>query len=101
LCPVVVTHMYSRPFSLNSYGVYPARWPKISMASSYKQGGGVARRVGTEQTGEESSESDGETEPAKSFHRRLSTNREIKCAVSFVCRICIDHSAAGSVLWLE
>lgn len=31
--------------------------------------------------GEDSSESDGETEPAKSFHRRLSTNREIKCSV--------------------
>nr|XP_008191096.1 PREDICTED: diacylglycerol kinase eta [Tribolium castaneum] len=32
--------------------------------------------------GEESSESDGETEPAKSFHRRLSTNRDIKCSAS-------------------
>ncbi|KAK4880789.1 hypothetical protein RN001_008935 [Aquatica leii] len=31
---------------------------------------------------EDSSESDGETEPAKSFHRRLSTNCEIKCSVS-------------------
>lgn len=31
--------------------------------------------------GEDSSESDGETEPAKSFHRRLSTNRDIKCSV--------------------
>lgn len=31
--------------------------------------------------GEDSSESDGETEPAKSFHRRLSTNREIKRSV--------------------
>lgn len=31
--------------------------------------------------GEDSSESEGETEPAKSFHRRLSTNREIKCSV--------------------
>lgn len=30
----------------------------------------------------DSSESDGETEPAKSFHRRISTNKEIKCAVS-------------------
>ncbi|GLV41416.1 uncharacterized protein CBL_06646 [Carabus blaptoides fortunei] len=32
--------------------------------------------------GEDSSESEGETEPAKSFHRRLSTNREIKCSAS-------------------
>lgn len=31
--------------------------------------------------GDESSESDGETEPAKSFHRRLSTNREINSSV--------------------
>lgn len=30
---------------------------------------------------EDSSESEGETEPAKSFHRRLSTNRDIKCSV--------------------
>ncbi|KAL7648929.1 UNVERIFIED_CONTAM: hypothetical protein RMT77_000864 [Armadillidium vulgare] len=30
----------------------------------------------------DSSESDGETEPAKSFHRRISTNKEIKCSVS-------------------
>ncbi|GJQ85591.1 hypothetical protein Trydic_g20143 [Trypoxylus dichotomus] len=30
---------------------------------------------------EDSSESETETEPAKSFHRRLSTNREIKCSV--------------------
>lgn len=36
--------------------------------------------------GEESSESDGETEPAKSFHRRLSTNREINCSVC-LCEI--------------
>lgn len=36
--------------------------------------------------GEDSSESDGETEPAKSFHRRLSTNREIKRSVC-LCEI--------------
>lgn len=33
---------------------------------------------------EDSSESEAETEPAKSFHRRLSTNRDIKCSVG-VC----------------
>jgi hypothetical protein len=60
-----------------------------NMASSYKYSGGISRRVGSEQAGEESSESDGETEPAKSFRRRLSASREIKYAVSFVCRICI------------
>jgi hypothetical protein len=54
------------------------------MESGCDNGRGVASTVGTEQTGEDSSESDGETEPAKSFHRRLSTNREIKCAVSSV-----------------
>lgn len=68
------------------------------MASGNDSGRGVAGTVGTEQTGEDSSESDGETEPAKSFHRRLSTNREIKCAVSFACRIYIDHILAGSVV---
>lgn len=36
---------------------------------------------GTSPGGEDSSESDGETEPAKSFHRRLSTNRDINSSV--------------------
>ncbi|KAK4010668.1 hypothetical protein OUZ56_019800 [Daphnia magna] len=31
--------------------------------------------------GDDSSESDGETEPAKSFHRRFSTNKNIKSSV--------------------
>lgn len=45
-------------------------------------GGESAKNMGgPSPTGEESSESDGETEPAKSFHRRLSTNREINSSV--------------------
>ena len=32
--------------------------------------------------GEDSSDSDGETEPARSFHRKISTNKDIKCSVS-------------------
>lgn len=36
------------------------------------------------QNGEDSSESENETEPVKSFHRKLSTNRDIKTAVSCV-----------------
>jgi hypothetical protein len=59
------------------------------MASGSRYGVGASRTVSSELTGEESSESDGETEPAKSFHRRISTNREIKCAVSFVYTISI------------
>ena len=31
--------------------------------------------------GEDSSDSDGETEPARSFHRKISTNKDIKCSV--------------------
>ena len=31
---------------------------------------------------DESSDSDGETEPARSFHRKISTNKDIKCSVS-------------------
>lgn len=31
---------------------------------------------------EDSSDSDGETEPAKCFHKRLSTNKQITTAVS-------------------
>lgn len=48
------------------------------MASDSKS---VKNLGGPSPTGEESSESDGETEPAKSFHRRLSTNREINNSV--------------------
>ena len=63
------------------------------MASGGKHGSRGARRISSEQTGEESSESDGETEPAKSFHRRLSTNREIKCSVMIDCHFCaLDES---------
>ena len=42
----------------------------------------VMERCSTDLTAEYSSESDGETEPAKSFHRRISTNKEIKNLVS-------------------
>lgn len=41
--------------------------------------------------GEDSSESDGETEPAKSFHRRLSTNREINSSVCEDVCVVIDN----------
>lgn len=44
--------------------------------------------------GEDSSESDGETEPAKSFHRRFSTNKNIK---SSVCNIILLSSLSSSV----
>ncbi|KAH0808781.1 hypothetical protein GEV33_014010 [Tenebrio molitor] len=56
-----------------------------SMAS----GGKSAKNLGGRSPGggEDSSESDGETEPAKSFHRRLSTNRDIKCSVGVVLRV--------------
>jgi hypothetical protein len=70
------------------------------MAYGYSYVKSPSRAVSSQLTGEESSESDGETEPAKSFHRRISTNREIKCAVSFVYTICIHHFPANSVLWL-
>ena len=45
-------------------------------------GGKSAKKLGSVTlVGEDSSESEAETEPARSFHRRLSTNREIKCSV--------------------
>lgn len=47
-------------------------------------GDGVSAKNVGQRDAEESSESDGETEPAKSFRRRLSTNREIKCSVRSV-----------------
>ncbi|KDR19860.1 Diacylglycerol kinase eta [Zootermopsis nevadensis] len=52
------------------------------MASGYNHSGGISGRVGSEQAGEESSESDGEAEPDKSFRRRLSTSGEIKRAAA-------------------
>jgi hypothetical protein len=38
--------------------------------------------------GDDSSESDGETEPAKSFHRRFSTNKNIKSSVNKPILLC-------------
>ena len=51
-------------------------------------------------TGDDSSESDGETEPAKSFHRCFSTNKNIKSSVinfSFL-RACLHIPELCSVL---
>ena len=42
----------------------------------------TAVSVKTCAAGEDSSESEGETEPAKSFHRRFSTNKNIKSSVN-------------------
>lgn len=42
---------------------------------------GVAAAPGSPRTGDESSESENETEPAKIFHRKLSTKRNVKSAV--------------------
>lgn len=51
------------------------------MASRWKLGKGFVKFENT-QYGEESSESEKETEPVKTFIRKLSTNREIKSSVS-------------------
>ena len=52
------------------------------MASRFKSGMGFVK-LENSQYGEDSSESDNETEPVKSFVRKLSTKREIKTSVSF------------------
>lgn len=57
---------------------------KCRHCSSMACGSKSAKNLGQSSPGEDSSESDGETEPAKSFHRRLSTNREIKRSVCHV-----------------
>lgn len=41
----------------------------------------MAEAPGSPRSGDESSESDNETEPAKTFHRKLSTRKDIKSAV--------------------
>lgn len=51
------------------------------MASRWKLGMGFVKFENA-QYGEESSESENETEPAKTFIRKLSTNAKIKSAVS-------------------
>ncbi|XP_052561938.1 diacylglycerol kinase eta-like [Culex pipiens pallens] len=43
---------------------------------------GVAAAPGSPRTGDESSESENETEPAKIFHRKLSTKRNVKSAAA-------------------
>lgn len=42
----------------------------------------MAEAPGSPRTGDESSESENEPEPAKIFHRKLSTKRDVKSAVS-------------------
>lgn len=51
------------------------------MASRWKLGMGFVK-FDNAQYGEESSESENETEPVKTFIRKLSTNAKIKSAVS-------------------
>ncbi|KFB43894.1 hypothetical protein ZHAS_00011744 [Anopheles sinensis] len=41
----------------------------------------MAAAPGSPRTGDESSESENETEPAKIFHRKLSTKKDVKSAV--------------------
>lgn len=53
----------------------------VGYCSMAAGGARVKDSSGNIPVGDESSESEGETEPAKSFHRRLSTNRDIKCSV--------------------
>ena len=63
---------------------------------------GVSTSGKCDYTEGESSESDGETEPAKSFHRRISTNKEIKGTVS---NLSIFHSLIQLIVffyvWLK
>lgn len=57
------------------------------MAAAWKTN--IPSNVKFKDTGaqDDSSESEIETEPAKVFHRRISTNKEIKAAVSIHCRV--------------
>lgn len=75
-----------------------ARCRHCSMACGSKS----AKNLGQSSPGaEDSSESDGETEPAKSFHRRLSTNREIKCSVCLMCEILPKSSFLSICIRIE
>ena len=58
----------------------------------------------TKDKNDDSSESEGESEPAKSFHRRVSTNKEIKTSVSAVKRTFFQPKPCGflpvfSIFW--
>ncbi len=50
----------------------------------FEAGSCSAATTATATGGDEDSESECETEPAKSFHRRISTNKEIKTSVSLI-----------------
>lgn len=43
----------------------------------------LSEKFGSDPATDESSESEGETVPSKSFHRRISTSKAIKSGVSF------------------
>lgn len=43
----------------------------------------LSEKFGSDPASDESSESEGETGPSKSFHRRISTSKAIKSGVSF------------------
>ena len=49
---------------------------------SWREKLGPVDKLDENTTQDDSSDSEGEAEPAKSFHRRISTNREIKTTVS-------------------
>lgn len=52
---------------------------------------------GSPRTGDESSESENETEPAKIFHRKLSTKKDVKSAVGIVGKEETERSRGGRV----
>lgn len=47
----------------------------------------MAEAPASPRTGDESSESENETEPAKIFHRKLSTKKDVKSAVGIGMRV--------------
>uniref|UniRef100_A0A182HZI8 Uncharacterized protein n=1 Tax=Anopheles arabiensis TaxID=7173 RepID=A0A182HZI8_ANOAR len=53
---------------------------------------------GSPRTGDESSESENETEPAKIFHRKLSTKKDVKSAP---CKIRLLPAAAAAAACCE
>lgn len=65
------------------------------MATSRQQTSATAKKV-VDYTGQdESSDSDGETEPARIFHRRISTNKDIKTSVSSEAVCLVEYVYTG------
>ena len=82
------------------YGSYDviAGGNSLQAANMAEKSGGKNRSGKEMRSHDDSSDSENEAEPAKSFHRRMSTNREIKTTVSD-SRLCFPRDSKSRADW--